>query len=52
MEFGTLKNYVGGQWVASSSSELLDVHNPATGQVIAQVPLSTAQDVAQAVAAA
>ena len=52
MEPRTLKNYVGGAWVASSSPELLDVHNPATGEAIARVPLSTAAEVNQAVAAA
>ena len=52
MEHGTLKNYVGGEWVASRSEEVLDVHNPATGQVIARVPLSTADEVSQVVEAA
>jgi malonate-semialdehyde dehydrogenase (acetylating)/methylmalonate-semialdehyde dehydrogenase len=52
MEFGTLKNYVDGEWVESQSSELLDVTNPATGKAIAKVPLSTAEEVKQAVAAA
>ncbi len=47
-----LKNYIGGEWVASQSSEILDVHNPANGEVIARVPLSTAEEVNQAVAAA
>lgn len=52
MRYGTLKNYIGGEWVASTSSELLDVHNPATDEVIARVPLSTADEVNRAVAAA
>lgn len=47
-----LKNYIGGEWVASRSSEIQDVHNPVTGEVIAQVPLSTVEEVNQAVAAA
>ena len=47
-----LKNHIGGEWVASQSDEKLDVHNPATGAVIAQVPLSTEQEVNQAVTAA
>ncbi len=51
MEYGVLKNYIDGEWV-ESSGKLLDVHNPATGEVIAQVPLSTAEEVDQAVAAA
>lgn len=36
----------------SGSAELLDVHNPATGEVIARTPLSTAEDLDRAVAAA
>lgn len=52
MEYGTLKNYIGGEWVASSSSEILDVHNPATDTILARVPLSTAEEVNQAVTAA
>jgi malonate-semialdehyde dehydrogenase (acetylating)/methylmalonate-semialdehyde dehydrogenase len=52
VEYGTLKNYIGGEWVASSSSEILDVHNPATDTILARVPLSTAEEVNQAVTAA
>jgi malonate-semialdehyde dehydrogenase (acetylating)/methylmalonate-semialdehyde dehydrogenase len=48
----TLRNYVGGRWVASRASETLDVHNPARGEVIARTPLSTAEDLDAAVAAA
>jgi malonate-semialdehyde dehydrogenase (acetylating)/methylmalonate-semialdehyde dehydrogenase len=47
-----LKNYVDGRWTPSQSNDLLDIHNPATGQVIAQVPLSTEGEVGQAVEAA
>jgi malonate-semialdehyde dehydrogenase (acetylating)/methylmalonate-semialdehyde dehydrogenase len=52
MEYGKLKNYIGGEWLASQSSEVQDVHNPATGEVIAQVPLSTVEEVNQVVTAA
>ena len=51
----TLPNYINGQWCASSATEYLDVINPATAEVLAQVPLSTATEVdlaAQAAAAA
>ncbi len=51
MEYGTLKNYIDGEWV-ESSGEMLEVDNPATGEVIARVPLSTPKEVDQAVAAA
>ena len=36
-----LKNFVGGQWVASKSEVLEEVLNPATGEAMAYVPLST-----------
>jgi len=52
MEYGKLKNYIDGEWVASQSDEALDVGNPATGEVIAQVPLSTVEEVNRAVSAA
>jgi malonate-semialdehyde dehydrogenase (acetylating)/methylmalonate-semialdehyde dehydrogenase len=47
-----LDNYVGGRWTPSSSSEALDVTNPATGEVLARVPLSSAADLDAAVNAA
>ena len=40
----TLRNYVGGKWVDSTSGELLDVTNPATGEVLARVPLSSKEE--------
>ena len=43
---------MGGRWVASRASELLDVHNPATGETIARTPLSTGEDLDAAVSAA
>jgi malonate-semialdehyde dehydrogenase (acetylating)/methylmalonate-semialdehyde dehydrogenase len=49
---GILSNYVGGEWVASASDEALPVTNPATGETIAQVPLSTHEDVDSAARAA
>src|SRR5690625_3878223 len=47
-----LLNYVGGAWTRSNAREHAPVHNPATGEVIARVPLSAASDVAEAVQAA
>src|SRR5947207_1570383 len=47
-----LDNYVGGRWTPSSSSDGLDVTNPASGEVLARVPLSTAADLDAAVEAA
>jgi malonate-semialdehyde dehydrogenase (acetylating) / methylmalonate-semialdehyde dehydrogenase len=47
-----LKNYIGGDWVESAATETLDDVDPAGGQVLARVPLSTAADVDAAAAAA
>jgi malonate-semialdehyde dehydrogenase (acetylating) / methylmalonate-semialdehyde dehydrogenase len=48
-----LDNYIGGRWTAASApSELLDVTNPATGETLARVPLSSQSDLDAAVAAA
>jgi malonate-semialdehyde dehydrogenase (acetylating) / methylmalonate-semialdehyde dehydrogenase len=48
----TLRNCVGGQWVESSATDFLEITNPATGESLGCVPLSTARDVDVAVAAA
>jgi malonate-semialdehyde dehydrogenase (acetylating)/methylmalonate-semialdehyde dehydrogenase len=48
-----LDNYVAGAWTpAAADAEALDVTNPATGEVLARVPLSTAADLDAAVSAA
>lgn len=47
-----LQNFIGGSWISSSSPDYLDVVNPARGEVLAQVPLSTSADVDAAVDAA
>ena len=47
-----LFNFIDGRWVAAQTSTHLDVTNPANGEVLARVPLSTAVDVEAAVAAA
>jgi malonate-semialdehyde dehydrogenase (acetylating)/methylmalonate-semialdehyde dehydrogenase len=49
---GRLLNYIDGQWVTPTTSEYLDVINPATGEVLAQTPLSGEGDVARAIEAA
>ena len=48
----TLLNFVGGQWETAASAHTIPVNNPATGEVIAAAPLSSAADVAKAVKAA
>ena len=47
-----LANYVGGTWTPSGATEWLEDRDPATGDLLARVPLSTAADVDAAVAAA
>jgi malonate-semialdehyde dehydrogenase (acetylating)/methylmalonate-semialdehyde dehydrogenase len=47
-----LENYVAGRWTPAAVSDALDVTNPATGAVLARVPLSGAADLDRAVAAA
>jgi malonate-semialdehyde dehydrogenase (acetylating) / methylmalonate-semialdehyde dehydrogenase len=47
-----LDNYVAGRWTPSSSQEALPVTNPATGETLARVPLSSADDLDAAVRAA
>lgn len=47
-----LDNYVAGTWQPSTSKEYLDVINPATAEVLAEVPLSVASDLEQAAIAA
>ncbi|MCR4404030.1 MAG: CoA-acylating methylmalonate-semialdehyde dehydrogenase [Candidatus Acetothermia bacterium] len=47
-----LKNYIGGEWRESKSQESLEVRNPATEEVLAQVPLSTDEEVEAAIRAA
>src|SRR3954452_22935617 len=47
-----LDNYVGGSWTPSTSDDGLDVTNPATGEVLARVPLSSRSDLDAAVDAA
>src|SRR5579863_4601492 len=42
-------NYIDGRWKESKSSEWREVINPATGQVIALTPLSTAAEVDAAI---
>ncbi len=47
-----LKNYIGGAWVESDTSEYIPVHDPATCEVLAECPESTPADVDRAVQAA
>jgi malonate-semialdehyde dehydrogenase (acetylating)/methylmalonate-semialdehyde dehydrogenase len=49
---GKLQNYVNGTWQASTATEYLEVTNPATAEVLAEVPLSPGSDVDRVVVAA
>ena len=47
-----LQNYIQGGWRRSTTQEYVDVTNPATAEVLARTPLSTAADVDAAVQSA
>src|SRR5437868_6406546 len=47
-----LTNFINGQWSDSHASEWRDVVNPATGEILASVPLAEAAEVNSAVVAA
>lgn len=47
-----LRNFVGGEYVEARADRTLDIVNPATGSVVAHAPVSSAQDVDAAYAAA
>ena len=47
-----VRNFVGGRWEEGNGRETEPVYNPATGEVIAETPLSTADDLDRAVKAA
>ena len=51
-ERATLQQSIGGRFVDAASGATMEVHNPADGEVIAQVPASGAEDVDRAVRAA
>lgn len=43
-----LQNYVNGEWRSSSATDYLDVVNPATNQILAKVPMSSAAELDEA----
>lgn len=45
-------HYIGGRWVASIGTGVIDVENPGTGEVLGTIPAGVAADVGVAVAAA
>ena len=48
----TLKAYINGKWVTSKTTEYTPVYDPSTGEVIAQAPRCTPEEIEQAIAAA
>ncbi|HEY2890862.1 MAG TPA: aldehyde dehydrogenase [Dongiaceae bacterium] len=46
------RHFINGQWVASSGKDFIEVENPATEEIIAQVPNGTADDAERALEAA
>ena len=47
-----IANLIGGRWIEPAGRKTLPVYNPASGEVIEQVPLSSGPEIEQAVAAA
>jgi malonate-semialdehyde dehydrogenase (acetylating)/methylmalonate-semialdehyde dehydrogenase len=47
-----IKNYVNGAWVESSTERFLDIEDPGTGELLAQVPMTTREEVNSVVTSA
>ncbi len=47
-----VQNFVNGRWTAASKGDRINVTNPASGEVLATVPMTTREDVAAACEAA
>jgi malonate-semialdehyde dehydrogenase (acetylating)/methylmalonate-semialdehyde dehydrogenase len=47
-----LKNYINGEWQTSGAEQILEVTNPATGEILAKTPLSPPAEVDRAAQAA
>jgi len=52
MKYGRVRNYYGGKFVESSTSEWLDVTSPIDGVLLSQVPMSTSAELDAAVGSA
>jgi aldehyde dehydrogenase (NAD+) len=44
--------YINGEWIDSSSTELIEIENPSTEEVIGTISAGTKEDIDHAVAAA
>ena len=47
-----LQNYINGEWTESKSTDIREILNPATGEIIAKVPMSTPEETKEAIKAA
>ncbi len=52
MKYPDIKNYVGGKYIPSKSTKFLDVISPLDGSLLSRVPVSTKEDLNDAVAVA
>ena len=48
----TLKPYINGNFIESKTEKYMPVYNPSTGEVIAQTPCCTVEEVEAAITAA
>ena len=47
-----LELYIGGEWTDGTGKEVYELHSPATGKHIANVPIASKADIDRAVSAA
>src|SRR3954468_103098 len=52
MKLDSVPLYIGGNWRESTQATTSPVHNPSTGEVIAETPMCTGQEVSEVVEAA
>ena len=52
MSVERMRNYVAGRWEESVSDRVVPIHNPGTGEQIAETPFSTREEVERVVSAA
>ena len=52
MKYPSIKNYIGGEFIAPKNTQTIDVISPIDGQLLSKVPLSSTSDLDAAVAAA
>src|SRR5436190_2630160 len=52
MKYAPIRNFINGEFIAASTSRILDVISPVDGTLLSTVPMSSGADLAAAVAAA